>query len=286
MDMPDFKVKGMILLKIERLSENQIRCTLNKADLAEKELKISELAYGTAKAKALFKEMMQQASIELGFEVDDIPLMIEAIPVSPDCLILIVTKVEDPEELDTRFSRFSKVSEIDFDDDTDDSEDDFYADDEAEASISQSPATDSSVPPEAIFDAIEGLVNTISGLAANKAAAIDGKAINEATEDVPVKKTTLFRVFVFDSIATVIKAAKQVAGFYFGTNTLYKNPANNKFYLLITMDNNSSAEFSRACNIIGEYGSYIKSSYAAPYHYKEHFKTIVSDDAIMTLSAL
>jgi len=43
--------------------------------------------------------------------------MIEAIPVSPDCLILIVTKVEDPEELDTRFSRFSKTSEYDIDDD-------------------------------------------------------------------------------------------------------------------------------------------------------------------------
>ena len=53
-------------MKIERLSENQIRCTLNKADLTEKQLKISELAYGTPKAKELFKDMMQQASVELG----------------------------------------------------------------------------------------------------------------------------------------------------------------------------------------------------------------------------
>lgn len=81
-------------MKIERLSENQIRCTLNKADLTEKQLKISELAYGTPKAKELFKDMMQQASVELGFEADDTPLMIEAIPVSPDCLILIVTRLK------------------------------------------------------------------------------------------------------------------------------------------------------------------------------------------------
>ena len=47
-------------MKIERLSENQIRCTLNKADLTEKRLKISELAYGTPKAKELFKDMMQR----------------------------------------------------------------------------------------------------------------------------------------------------------------------------------------------------------------------------------
>ena len=95
-------------MKLERLSENQIRCTLNKADLADRELLLNELAYGTDKAKELFRDMMEQASEELGFEVNDIPLMIEAIPVSPDCLILIITKVEDPEELDTRFSRFSK----------------------------------------------------------------------------------------------------------------------------------------------------------------------------------
>ncbi len=29
--------------------------------------------------------------------------MIEAIPISNDCLVLVVTKVEDPDELDTRF---------------------------------------------------------------------------------------------------------------------------------------------------------------------------------------
>ena len=68
--------------------------------------------------------MMQQASNELGFEVDDIPLMIEAIPISSECLILIVTKVEDPEELDTKFSRFTKDTDAD-DTDYDDEEDDY-----------------------------------------------------------------------------------------------------------------------------------------------------------------
>ena len=43
-------------MKIERISDNQIRCTLNKNDLLDRELRISELAYGTEKAKALFKE--------------------------------------------------------------------------------------------------------------------------------------------------------------------------------------------------------------------------------------
>ena len=90
-------------MKIEKINDNQIRCTLTHADLAARNLKISELAYGTEKAKSLFRDMMQQASFDFGFEADDLPLMIEAIPSSSDSITLIITKVEDPEELDTRF---------------------------------------------------------------------------------------------------------------------------------------------------------------------------------------
>lgn len=275
-------------MKIERLSENQIRCTLNKTDLAEKELKISELAYGSAKAKELFREMMQQASIELGFEVDDIPLMIEAIPVSPDCLILIVTKVEDPEELDTRFSRFSKVNEYDIEDIDDDTpvHDDYYMTDEQEGFAPSN--SHGMVPPETIFDAIEGLVNTISGLASGgKAQNTSGHAGSiDANAETPAKQNEIFRVFIFDSLNTIIKASKLISGFYFSSNTLYKNPSDNRFYLMITRDNNSAPEFTRVCSILSEYGRSVKTSYALPYHYKEHFKQIISLDAIQTLSAL
>lgn len=51
--------------------------------------------------------MMQLAARDFGFEADNIPLMIEAIPVSMDTIVLIITKVEDPDELDTRFAKFT-----------------------------------------------------------------------------------------------------------------------------------------------------------------------------------
>ena len=94
-------------MKIEKVNEQQIRCTLTREDLLNRELKISELAYGTEKAKSLFRDLMQQAAYECGFEAEDIPLMIEAIPLNAECIVLIVTKVEDPEELDTRFAKFA-----------------------------------------------------------------------------------------------------------------------------------------------------------------------------------
>ena len=58
-------------MKIEKISDNQIRCTLTRADLADRQLQLSELAYGTEKAKSLFRDMMQQAAFEFGFEAED-----------------------------------------------------------------------------------------------------------------------------------------------------------------------------------------------------------------------
>ena len=100
-------------MKIEKINDNQIRCTLTHADLAARHLKLSELAYGTEKAKSLFRDMMQQASFDFGFDAEDLPLMIEAIPSSADSIVLIITKVEDPEELDTRFSKFTPLGDSD-----------------------------------------------------------------------------------------------------------------------------------------------------------------------------
>ena len=61
-------------MKIEKINENQIRCTLTRADLEERHIRLSELAYGTEKAKDLFRDMMQQANTEFGFEADNIPV--------------------------------------------------------------------------------------------------------------------------------------------------------------------------------------------------------------------
>ena len=53
--------KDVISVKIEKINDTQIRCTLTSEDLADRQLKLSELAYGSEKAKDLFRDMMLQA---------------------------------------------------------------------------------------------------------------------------------------------------------------------------------------------------------------------------------
>lgn len=89
-------------MKIEKISDTQIKVTLSHSDLLDRDLKISELAYGSQKAQALFKDMMAIAYEDFGFETDNVPLMIEAVPLSTDSIMIVVTKVEDPTQIEQK----------------------------------------------------------------------------------------------------------------------------------------------------------------------------------------
>ena len=49
-------------MRIEKISDKQIRCTLTQADLQNHHINVGELAYGSEKARSLFQEMLSQAS--------------------------------------------------------------------------------------------------------------------------------------------------------------------------------------------------------------------------------
>ena len=111
-------------MRIEKINENQIRCFLTKEDLEARNLKLSELAYGSDKAKELFRELMRWAFYKFNFDAENIPLMIEAVPLSADSILLIVSKVAYPDEFDSRFSEFTEGAGGGFDwEDDDDFED-------------------------------------------------------------------------------------------------------------------------------------------------------------------
>lgn len=257
-------------MKIEKISDNQIRCTLSKSDLIDRELKISELAYGTEKAKALFRDMIQQAFYEFGFEVDDIPLMIEAIPVSTECLILVITKVEDPDELDTRFSKFSSIN-IHGNPDKDESDDEAYAD-EIISSFDQSEDETNDEAEELIKDDSDEVT-------------IDSEAELPAKPGVHVPPR-LSKIYSFRSLQEVIDLAYIMVGIYNGTNTLYKNPVNSTYYLIVEMSNHTPEEFNKVCNILSEFGKPERSSYASSTYFNEHYEIIVKEHALQILSVM
>lgn len=96
-------------MKIEKLNDKQIKIFLNHNDLEERNIKISELAYGSEKAQVLFKDMMEKATQECGFYVDTNRFIIEAIPYSSDSIVLIITKLSEDEDLLDRLSAYTNT---------------------------------------------------------------------------------------------------------------------------------------------------------------------------------
>ena len=233
-------------MKFERLEENKIRCTLTKAELAEMHINLTELAYGTDKAKALFKELMEQARDELGFEVDDMPLMIEAIPVKPDSLMLIITKVSNPDEMNSRFSKFAGLNPNEIVENVLDGE-------------QQHPEPEESTSVE--------------------------DAWKEEASDINVKDST-YMVFAFDSIKDVISVAHVITGYYKSNNSLYSNPNDNRLYLVMYRNHNTEDEMKRVGLKTSEYGFFIKTIYSSRDFFDEHFKLIIKDEALQRLAEI
>ena len=243
-------------MKIEKINENQIRCTLTRADLEERQIRLSELAYGSDKAKTLFRDMMQQASSEFGFEADNTPLMIEAIPVSADSIILIISKVDDPEELDTRFSKFTPFG--------------------------NATAVSEDAPPIEVEGA-DDILDIFQKIYEAKAKATATKPENIG--DTPVS-VNLMREYVFQNLDTVIEAAHGLNNFFQGFSALYKDEKNNTYSLVLHQEETSPEDFNRVCNMLSEYGKGSPFSPAKQAYFKEHGVCILPSKALTHLTQI
>ena len=160
--------------------------------------------------------------------------MIEAIPVNLDSIILIITKVEDPDELDTRFSKFSPYKE-------------------------NSPAE----PLQ--LDGADNIIDIFQKIC-------EAKMKGGSSSDTPAVNLT--HLFCFNKLDDVIAAAHGLNSFFTGLNTLYKEGNEARYQLVIHQSGYSPEEFNKVCNILSEYGKSRPFSIAGEAHLKEHGELI------------
>ena len=85
-------------MKIERISENQLKLTLTKDDLKERDIKLEDLISPSEKTQKLFRDIMEQALDEEDFVSENTPLMVEAVPMGTEGIMIIVTKVNNKDK--------------------------------------------------------------------------------------------------------------------------------------------------------------------------------------------
>lgn len=258
-------------MRIEKIDDNQIRCTLTNEDLAARQIRLSELAYGTDKARVLFRDMLQQARTECGFSADGVPLLIEAVPLPSEALVLIITKVSSPDELDTRFSSFGPSVEI--------------------PSLNEEGREPTTV--EKLIRAIRGSLSSDDsqekGTAAS-APAPQGSGAFPTREDYARMQEQLLmnRLFVFRSMSDAILAVRQA-----GTDTssvesdlLYDEDAG-LYYLFISMNSMEQVGAMQKLFVaLSEYGNPEAAAYARRQQLLEHCRIIIARNALSELAQI
>ncbi len=247
-------------MRIEKINDNQIRCTLTKQELADRQIKLSELAYGSEKARGLFRDMIEQANYEFGFEAEDIPLMIEAIPLAGENIVLQITKVEYPDELDTRFSKFTESDE----ERNRESDGNLFA------------------ASQGADDVLELFRQMKKDLEEKNAPAEEKK---ESIEE-PKAPAHLTKIFEFRTLEQVERLSNVLGDFYRGENHLYKDTVKNRYYLLVRKSNHTPEEFNKVCNIISEYAPQRKYTSATEAFFLEHGKLILKNNALAVMQSL
>ena len=288
-------------MHIEKINDNQIKCILSQRDLLSRELDLSELAYGTEKARSLFREMIEQAHNDFGFEAENTPLMVEAIPVSRDSIILIITRMDNPDELDTRFSRFSSMAgdDIAIEEDNDfpsgadeildlfrslsekvsdssaagDSDDLFFKSDDADdfSSLSARRSDMAGICPDGISGNTETDYHVSDKQTAGGTSSADDKPVN------------LMRIYSFSKLDDLLAVSGILHPIYNGINSLYKDPASSIYYLVVYQSHHSPADFNKVCNLLSEYGQRVSGTCAREAYYAEHYNCIVSQTALQRL---
>ena len=237
-------------MKIEKIDDNSIKCTLSSLDLSSRNLNLRDMTYGSQAAKRLFNEMMQKAKEEVGFSIENTPLMIEAVPLQGGAVQLIISKVDDPEELDTRFSKFS-------------------------AAGSGQNGWISELATQ-ILEGAQGLMKQLKETEEEPGVAEEKKESGDEG----------IRLYRFRTLDRVIDAAKAVSYCDLGANSLYKAEDKKGYYLRLHSKGDDIDSLNRAANLLLEYGERVNGGSATEAYYKEHMEQLIQENALQKLKTV
>ena len=237
-------------MKIEKIDDNSIKCTLSSLDLSSRNLNLRDMTYGSQAAKRLFNEMMQKAKEEVGFSIENTPLMIEAVPLQGGAVQLIISKVDDPEELDTRFSKFSAVGS-------------------GQNGWISELATQ-------ILEGAQGLMKQLKETEEEPGVAEEKKESGDEG----------IRLYRFRTLDRVIDAAKAVSYCDLGANSLYKAEDKKGYYVSLHSKGDDIDSLNRAANLLLEYGERVNGGSATEAYYKEHMEQLIQENALQKLKTV
>ncbi|MBR3307612.1 MAG: adaptor protein MecA [Lachnospiraceae bacterium] len=263
-------------MRIEKVNDNQIRCFLTREDMEERKIKFSELTFGSEKANRLFMDMMQQANYEYGFEPDDTPLMIEAVPMQSGVIVFVITKVSAPDEFESRLSNIATALRGAVDVGSEEANP-FEEENSSNKNNKNVTASIRITGPEEvnIGDVGQVIKNIFQEMLGGPARAKQEKSPAPVQED---------RIFVFESISDVMDAAAVLKGLDAGENSLYRDPADGRYHLALSAAHVSPDVYQRICTAMADLCVETRNTRNRGAYMEEHYEKVIAEGAIQKLS--
>ncbi len=257
-------------MRFEKINENKLKIELSREDLIERNIKLSDIAFGAENSRQVLHEIMVQAFEELDFEADNKPLVIGAVPTSGFSINIFITKIKDEAEFEENMTKVSQQGEKNVDG----------------LKLLEKFANDfEKLVGKAGFDGMNNSddfsnVDEISG-AKTKSPIIKNqqKSDNNAKEKSILEKTEI--IYKFDALDNVIDLAKAINTEYKGKSTLYKH--DEKFYLFLNAKGYEKIDIVKLRLVLDEFGEFVSTHKVAQGFLNEHATVIVKTDVFKKL---
>lgn len=259
-------------MQIDKISDDEIRCTLSGEDLKAGKIDIKSLAYGTRDEKELISRILAEAEHSCGFYIrDGDRYKAEIIPLAGGSLEVDITRLQNDDELDPRFVNYR---------------------------------------PSVIPAGNVGKTDAVSGLSAalhsllHEAGEEDGgdSAGGAAGEETSGKEEAdsmdqnrndsvrdfvrLNRMFVFPSISKAHEAAAAIPGFS-GDSALYQSSEDGSYHLILTMKDRKAIEDEQKSLItLSEYATQEVVTPSKLQSLSEHGTLLIPEHAVEKLAQI
>lgn len=260
-------------MQIEVIGNLRIKCTLTSEYLKSRWVDIDDLAYGTEAMTALFRDIIEETKEKFGIDFtarENHPVMIEAVPMGEGTLQVFISRAEDAEEIDTRFSRFTPRNQNegitptgDFDDDDDDFGDEFEPDEDFEPRRKLPPGKP--VPRKAVSEFGTPFFEILD------------------KEKERIRETGCLVTVAFDRLPDLMDLASRGKGFD-GESSVYKNRQNGKYLLVIPAEGEDYAKVMNFAELSTEFGAVRIVPRSGASFLDKSYDILIAQDALRKLA--
>ncbi len=268
------------VLKIEKVNDNQIKCILTREDLEERKISFSELTFGSSQANELLRDMMQQASVEVGFEADDKPLMVEIVPMQTGLIVFVITKMSGADKAEDALisGENTDIQEDIIDDEAEDDEDEDNNGSGRTMEIKITQQSGAPIPLEPMMRSLHDLFREMMGSGSSQSRNESKEPVNYSEEG--------SRLFLFDDMDALLGAAKEMRNTDCGASSLYKDRSGGDYYLIINPEGMDKMAFSNVCLKLMDFGRQIKLNPVYASYIKEHYRPLIERTALEDLTKM